>query len=72
VPVRQGDAVNSQAGDTYIELQVQSALIEVNRGFTGAGLIGELSDVARRLIAALDDRDIELRPRGGNGVGPGR
>jgi hypothetical protein len=49
--------------DTYIELEVQSALLEVNGGFTGGKLIGELSDVARRLISALDDRGIELRPR---------
>lgn len=47
----------------YIKAQVESALIEVNDGFTGRGLIGELGDVAIRLIEALDDRDIELRPR---------
>lgn len=46
-----------------LHARVESALIEVNGGFTGGGLIGELGDVATRLIAALEERDIELRSR---------
>jgi hypothetical protein len=53
----------SQASELFIKTQVESALLEVNEGFTGRGLIGELGDVATRLIEALNDRDIELRPR---------
>lgn len=47
----------------YIKMQVESALLEVNGGFCGGQLIGELGDVATRLIEALEERDIELRPR---------
>lgn len=51
------------ASDAYITAQVESALIEANSSI-GLNLIGnELNDAARRLISALDDRGIELRPR---------
>jgi hypothetical protein len=47
----------TSAADTYIEAQVRSALYELN-------LIGNPdSSLATRLIEALDDRGIELRPR---------
>lgn len=45
----------------YVKAQVESALIEVINGFTGDSRL--ISDVVTRLIEALDDRDIELRPR---------
>jgi HEAT repeat protein len=47
----------SAISDLYIRTQVESALAEA---------CGELLDekfVAPRLISALEDRDIELRPR---------
>lgn len=50
------------ASDVYIWAQVESALIEVDSTLRD-GLASDVSNVARRLISALDDRDIELRPR---------
>jgi hypothetical protein len=52
----------SSASDSYINTQVQSALLEVGEENLSTGF-GEISDVATALIEALDDRGIELRPR---------
>lgn len=58
-----GLGTRRKAADVYITAQVESALIEASSSI-GLNLIGnELNDAARRLISALDDRDIELRPR---------
>lgn len=43
---------------------VESALIETNGGFTGGQLIGELGDVATRLVAALEKRGVHLTLEG--------
>lgn len=49
----------SNANEVYVTAQVQSALVEVatNGPWTDA------KSIALQLIEALDDRDIELRPR---------
>lgn len=51
----------SAISDLYIEQQVKSALIEAYDG--RSILINELNAIVPRLISALDDRGIELRPR---------
>lgn len=47
--------------DTDLELAVQRALLATNGGFTGGRLIGELGDVARRLITNLQNNDVNLQ-----------
>lgn len=43
--------------DLYIKTEVEAALMEL------FGSVSNVKDVAARLIAALDDRDIDLVPR---------
>lgn len=52
----------SQASDTYITAQVADALYEV-LPLREVFPQDKCDNVARLLISALDDRDIELRPR---------
>lgn len=47
--------------DTDLELAVQRALLATNGGFTGGRLIGELGDVARRLITNLQNNGVNLQ-----------
>jgi hypothetical protein len=50
----------SSAADTYIEAQVRSALIEVF-GFPDGAVATSVA--AAQFISALNDHDIELKPR---------
>jgi hypothetical protein len=43
-----------------IKFKLENALIETNQGMTGGGLIGEIGDVAARLMAALNKRGVIL------------
>lgn len=51
----------SSASDTYINTQVQSALIEVSDERYLEPL-GELDDIATALIEALEERGVKLCP----------
>lgn len=53
---------NSQAGvPASIQGKMESALIAVNGGMTGGGLVGEIGDVAHRMIDALKVRGVTFR-----------
>lgn len=50
----------SSISDLYIRTQMTSALAEI---FNATPRSGGMEELATRLISALDDRDIDLRPR---------